>query len=239
MSLGRTLAALVLTLFIAGCTSMAARPTSPTNLVRFQATEDASPAGERFYMLVFSSQSIPKLPRYTHTWASVVRVKDRGPNQPPEIEHQTISWLPSTLQVRTWDLRVELGVNLDLHHSVDEMCAQRQRVALWGPYEIRPDLYRSFLAQKAFLESGRLGYQAIDILGEAGTNGNGTNCVHALTDSDERFGRPLLGSGESTTESIVKHLADHGAFIDPDRTHVWLISALGLKRYPIIRHGPP
>jgi len=239
MSFGRTLAALVLTPLIAGCTSMAARPTSAANLVRFQGPENASPAGERYYMLVFSSQSTPKLPRYTHTWATVVRVKDCGPNRLPEIEHQTISWLPSALRVRTWDLRVEPGVNLDLHHSIEEMRAQRQRVALWGPYEIRPDLYFNVLPQKAFLESGRLGYQALDIVGEAGSNGNGTNCVHALTDSDERFGRPLLGCGESTTESIVKHLADHGALIDPDRTHVWLISALGLERYPIIRHGPP
>jgi hypothetical protein len=190
-------------------------------------------------MLVFSSQSTPKLPRYTHTCATVVRVKDFGPNRLPEIENQTISWLPSALQVRTWDLRVEPGVNLDLHHSIDEMRAQRQRVALWGPYEIRPDLYLTFLAQKAFLESGKLGYQALDALGEAGSNGNGTNCVHALTNSDEGFGRPLLGCGESTTESIVKHLANHGAIIDPDRTHVRLISALSLESYPIIRHGPP
>jgi len=237
MSLGRILPALVLTPLIAGCTSMAVRPTPPVNLVRFEGPDNASPAGERYYMLVFSSQSIPKLPRNTHTWATVVRVKDRG--RVPEIEHQTISWLPSAREVRTWDLRVERGVNLDLHHTIEEMRAQRQRVALWGPYEIRPDLYFNVLARKANLESGKLGYQALDAVGEAASNGNGANCVHAVTESDERFGPPLLGSGESATESIVKQLADHGALIDPDRTHVWLIAALGLERYPIIRRGPP
>jgi hypothetical protein len=235
----RSLAALVLSSLLAGCLSIADRPTSPTTLVRFQVPEFPPPVGERYYLLVFSSQSTPKLPRYTHTWATVVRVRGRGPNRPLEIEPQTISWLPATLHVRTWNLRVEPGVNVDLPRTLEAMRAQGQRVALWGPYEIRADLYRHVLDQKAHLESGRLGYQALDALGEAGSKGNGINCIHAVTDADERFGRALFGWGESTTESIVKHLADHGALVQPDRIHVWLIAALGLENEAIIRRGPP
>jgi hypothetical protein len=238
MTVRRTIGLMSLTFFIAGCSSTTVRPTAVTQ-ARFQELECPSPPGERYYMLVFASQSTPKLPRYTHTWATMVRVKDGGPNRSPEIESQTLSWLPNRRQVRTWDLHVQPGVNLALIPTIEEMRAQGQRVALWGPYEIHADLYRHVLAQKAFLETGIVGYQVLDNLGEAGSNGNGMNCIHALTAADERFGRPAWSCGESTTESIVKHLADERAFIDPDRTHVWLIPALGLDAYPIIRHGPP
>ena len=46
-----------------------------------------------------------------------------------------------------------------------------ERVSLWGPYEIPPGLYRKLLSQKEFIESGAVGYQCIDTIGEAGLDG--------------------------------------------------------------------
>jgi hypothetical protein len=239
MAIGRTIGLVSLSVLFAGCCSTFVPPPVPVTQARFMETDAPCSGKERYYILVFASQSTPKLPRYTHTWASVVRVKDRGPNRPVEIDCQTLSWLATDLKVEPWEMRVRPGVNLALHPTLEAVRAQGERVALWGPYEIDVDLYRHVLAQKAFLESGKIGYQALDLLGEAGCNDNARNCIHALTDADERFGQPLWGSGETVTESIVKHLADQGALIDPARTHVWLIPALGLDGYPIIRHGPP
>jgi hypothetical protein len=147
--------------------------------------------------------------------------------------------MPASLQVRTWDLRIEPGLNLDLRQTIDLLCAQGQRISLWGPYEIEPELYRHVLKQKAFLESGRVGYQALDDLGEAGITGNGLNCIHAIVNCDERIACPLWNFGESAGESIVEHLAEHGALVNPSRSYDWLISVLGFDVHTILRHGPP
>src|SRR5262245_58010251 len=72
-------------------------------------------AAERYYVLVFGSQSHPKQLRYTHTWATFVRAVGEGddPNGWAVYQH-TISWLPRTLEVRVWDPFPEPGINLDL-----------------------------------------------------------------------------------------------------------------------------
>ena len=194
---------------------------------------------ERFYLLVFTSQFTPNLPRHTHTWATVVRVMERDSNRPPQIETHTISWFPASLRIRPWDLFVESGMNLDLRRTIQEMRAQGNRVSLWGPYQVEPDFYRHFLAQKAFLESGKVGYQALDAVGEAGIMGNGTNCIHALVDCDARCGCPMWTIGDASGEYIAKHLVENGAVIKPERSYDWLIPVLGLSDYPIVRRGRP
>jgi hypothetical protein len=237
MTFARTLGAAFLTSVLAGCGAVQLVP--PTPPCQSCYVEGARSEGSRLYLLVFASQSTPKLPRYTHTWATVVRVRRQGPNRPLEIDCETISWLPASLQIRTWDLRIEPGLNLDLRQTIDLLRAQGQRISLWGPYEIEPELYCHFLKQKAFLESGRVGYQALDELGEAGITGNGLNCIHAVANCDERIGCPLWSFGESAGESIVENLADYGALVRSTQSHDWLISALGLNDYHIHRRGPP
>jgi hypothetical protein len=238
----RSCVVILLAQLFVGCASWARRPQSPAIAVRFQDLEyPAPPPGERYYLLVFGSQSTPRLPRYTHTWATVVRVRDHGAGCTPELGHQTISWMPGTLEVRPWSFCVEPGVNLDLHHTIKLMVATGQRVSLWGPYEIWPGLYRKFLIQKNFLECGQVGYQAIDTIGEATMCGNATDCIHAITDADTMFDQARYAvwrCGESASEGIVKQLSESGGFVDPYLTHDWLMPALGLTAYPIIRRCP-
>jgi hypothetical protein len=237
MTFARILGAAFLTSVLAGCAAVRLLP--PTPPCQSCYAEGARLEGRRFYLLVFASQSTPKLPRYTHTWATVVRVRHLDSNRPFEIDYETISWMPASLRVRAWDLRIEPGVNLDLRQTIDLLCVQGQRISLWGPYEIEPELYRRVLKQKAFLESGRVGYQALDNLGEAGITGNGLNCIHAVANCDERIACPVWNFGESAGESIVAHHADHGALVRPSQSHDWLISVLGLNSHPILRRGPP
>jgi hypothetical protein len=223
----------------AGCTTTAARPLSPATQVRFQELEAIpTPRGERYYLLVFGAQSVPKLPRFTHCWATAVRVVDRGPNVPPCLQHDSISWMPATGNVRPWRLRVEAGKNMDLHRSLAVSLAKPERVSVWGPYALSAGAYRKFLMQKAFLESGQVGYQAIDVLGEAGRQGTGYNCIHALTDIDPLFDRsayPILRFGDAASDAAVRQLAEQGAILNPWQTHDWLLAALGLDRYPLVR----
>jgi hypothetical protein len=216
-----------------GC--VAVRPPTPAVCVCAGDLEThPAPPGERYYCLVFSAQSVPKLPRYTHTWVTVVRATPREQGCPPELDVQTISWLPATLHIEPFDFCVEPGVNLDLYATLRVMQAQDMSVSLWGPFEMRRGLYRKFLMQQRFVESGRLAYQAFDAVGEAAWTGAGSNCIHAVTDADPAFGAgPALAFGHDAASVMTAHLARGGGLLCPWQRHDWLIAAVGLDSYPI------
>ena len=238
----KTLCALILLLAalpMAGCSTPVVRPPSPAVQTRFQDLEAPPvPAGEHYYLLVFGAQSTPKIPRFTHCWISAVKVADRGPGARPLVEHQSVSWMPATLQVRTWQFCVEPGKNLDLHTSIAMSLAKGERVSVWGPFETSERIYRKVLLQKAFLEGGRVGYQCIDLLGESARQGNAYNCVHAISAIDPLFDPrdfPIYRFGDAASETAVRRLAECGALVDPGRTHDWLIPLLHLECYPLCR----
>src|SRR3954471_21790967 len=102
--------------------------------------------------------------------------------------------------------------------------ARGMRVSLWGPYEMRRGVYRKVLLQKRFVESGRLAYQAFDVVGEAAWTGAGSNCIHAVTDADPAFGPgPALAFGYDAGSVMTTHLACRGGLLCPGQTHDWLI----------------
>jgi hypothetical protein len=223
------------------CTRNAVRPPSPAQHLDVTGL-DCPPPGERYYVTVFGSQSVPRLARFTHTWATVVRVTERGPGQPPCVEPHTISWMPATLVIHPLHFYPEPGVNLELHQTIKEMIAHNERVAQWGPFECRPRVFHRFLVQKEFMESGQVGYQCIDDVGASSREGTACDCIHAITDMDPQFDRrhyPLRRFGHSASRFIVKQLYDRDILIDRDRTHDWLNDALGLNGYPIERKTYP
>ena len=118
---------------------------------------------ERYYIIIFGSQSTPRLPRYTHTWATFVKASGEGPDSSTYHidEVFTISWLPADLVVRSLRLRAQEGVNLDLEATLAYVL-QRERVSEWGPFEITQRLYDQAVERKAQLESGSVKYKAID-----------------------------------------------------------------------------
>jgi hypothetical protein len=226
-------------LLASGCAYFARTADTPARHVRFQALNQPESPGDRYYLLVFGSQTTPKLPRYTHTWVTAVRV---GPGQP--VEQHSISWMPATLDIHPWDFTIEPGVNLDLAASVRMALDKDERISLWGPYEVPPGVYRQLMIQKGFVESGAIGYQCIDTVGEAGETGKGSNCIHAISDADSLFRRqayPLAYFGDAASEHILRQLVLRGAVPDPEATHDELIPALGMDRYPITRreYVPP
>ena len=166
----------------------------------------------------------------------VERGGEQGGGRPPVIESYTISWLLATLDVHLHRHHIEEGVNLGLRETMDYVLAHGEHVSQWGPYECTPELYFRFLAQKEFLDSGQVGYQAVDEAGEAAHKGNGCNCIHALTDMDPRFARdhyPLIRYGVSAMAHFVKECRRRGFFTDPGQTQGWVNEWLGVDSYAL------
>jgi hypothetical protein len=222
----------------AGC-SLTAKKT-PTPAAQLRTEELAAlphPANERYYLLLFGSNDVLRRPKYTHTWATVVRtVCTPGGGEPVVAEVVTISWLPVGLDIHPLDFCVEPGQNVELHETIRNSLQTGQNIAMWGPYEVWHGFHTRFGVQKAFLDSERVGYQMIDTVGEAARTGNGCDCIHAISDMDPQYPRwryPLAVYGIPATANLVRRLMHAGVFIDPPATHDWLIPRLGLDRYPI------
>jgi len=214
-----------------GCAGMAVRTPTPAAKMDHHVMREPRPR-EHFYITVFGSQSTPRIPRRTHSWATVLHVVDQAEGRPPLVETHTISWYPASLEIRPWTFRTEPGVNLDLQGTLQHVCANGEHVTQWGPYECRPNLYYRFLMQKEFLESGRVGYQCIDTVGEAARTGNGCDCIHAMTDMDPEFSRnryPLIRYGDSASRFVVREIRRRDVLINPRQAHAWLNTYLGLS----------
>jgi hypothetical protein len=217
---------------LAGCARFAVRPPTPAKDLEVEITDP--PPGEHFYITVFASQSTPKIARFCHSWATVVHTKEGQ-----ETEHLTISWLPVSLAVRPLYFHVRPGRNLELRETMEYVLSNKEQVSQWGPYECRPHLYLRAKVQKDFLDSGVIGYQCTDDIGESARLGNGCDCIHALTDADPSFRRekyPLTRFGNSASRFIVMQLRDRDALLDT-RDHLEVNELLGIACYPI-KHQP-
>jgi len=217
----------------AGCAG-GGQSLSPAQDLSPEAIPNDAVPGERFYLLVFGSESTPKVPRRTHTWATVVKTVEAPGSGPQVAEVHTISWMPATLDIHPWRFTPEPGRNLELHETIRMALGFREHIAMWGPYEIYPRGYRRFLMQKAYMESGQVGYQCIDTVGE-GAKGSGCDCIHAVTDMDPQFERnyyPLTRFGIAGSQFIVQQLFERNLLVSGE-THSWLNGPLGLCNYPI------
>jgi hypothetical protein len=240
----RALVVVVLATGMVGCAALAEKPPTPAAEIPPQALDYPAPPNERYYAVIFGSQKVAYLrPDLTHTWMVAIKATCSPGCPEPQLEVHQISWLPATLEIHPLRFWVEPPVNLGLHETIRWAQESDQKVAMWGPYEVQPRAYRRFLTQKEFLEtSGQVGYQCIDTVGEAAREGNGSDCIHAITDLDPQFDRaryPLIFYGHTASRRLVHEAARRQVFIDPWTTHDWLIPALGLDQYEIDRRDQP
>jgi hypothetical protein len=192
--------------------------------------------GESYYVLIFGSQSSPKLLRYTHTWATFVRAVGEGPDPGDSaLQVHTISWLPRTLEINVWRPWLEPGVNLDLYQTLDAVRSSRQDVTMWGPFVVEEELYERSLLVHQVLNSGAMRYRAISTPQDLLIS----DCIHAVAAVDPVFGRehyPLIRIGKPASRYIARQLMTRGPArgIEQERyDNSWLIPRLGLDRYPI------
>ena len=199
----------------------------------FAMTADAARGDEFYYVMIFGSQSSPKLLQYTHTWATFIRAEGEGPDASNyALYHHTISWLPESLDVRTWTLLPEPGVNLDLYGTLDAVYHDRERVTMWGPFRILPQVYERSLRVKEILDSGRAEYRAIS----TPRNLLISDCIHAVAAVDPIFGRghyPLIRVGKPASRYIARQMMTRSVFDQWQSDNSWLVPGLGLDRYPI------
>jgi hypothetical protein len=196
----------------------------------------AAPAGEAvgdsYYAIVFGSQTHPKLLRFTHTWATFIRVAASDIPGQPILEAHTISWLPESMNIQTWTPIPEPGVNLDLEQTLRVVLDERQRVTAWGPFVISERVYRRSLEVEQVLENGGAQYRAFS----TPWNLLSTNCIHAVTAVDPDFGReryPLIRVGKPASRHIAREVMTRSPFDQYRFDNSWLISRLGLDRYPV------
>jgi hypothetical protein len=193
-------------------------------------------AADRNFVFIFSSQSCPKLPRFTHVWASMVKVTGADlPFTQRTLQLDTISWFPATLSVHTFRLRPEPGINLDLHATLEQVQHQHQHVSVWGPFEVPEFIYCEFMMQKARLESGQVLYQAIDSLRPPERV---SDCIHSLTDMDRQHGRsayPLNRFGDDAAAGFVRVIKERGGAVPEGEFVELAYQALDLRCYSVMR----
>jgi hypothetical protein len=191
-------------------------------------------AGEAYYLLMFGSQQIPTNPNYSHSWATFVRASWEG-DAPcpinPTLEAHTISWLPASMVIRVWALCPECGANFELHATMNHALDNGERISMWGPYEIEPDLYDRAMRQIAHLSSGQVRYKANDT---AYPSDRVSNCIHAVSSIAGGFRLRVPSPGWGQTASFAILLRLRPWIINRDEVHSWVGSALGLDQYPII-----
>jgi hypothetical protein len=200
-------------------------------------------AGDHYYVIIFGSQSTPKLPRYTHTWATFIRACDNdGDVYRSPLQVDTISWLAADLEVRPFRLRAEPGRNLDLETTLHVVFATHQRVSEWGPYEISPRFYEEAMHQKDRLESGQVKYKAIDPTWGPRAQFV-SNCIHAITDLDPNRGRfyysELRRFGEEASHFAAYRLLQSEQVVNQGQDLGWIEERLGLHQYPIVNRPYP
>jgi hypothetical protein len=147
------------------------------------------------------------------------------------LEVQTISWLPANGIVRTYACCPECGDNYELHRTIRWALDGDERVSLWGPFRIQPELYYLAVKQGNLLNSGQVRYKAVDTFY---SSDRVSNCIHACSTVVDggrlRIASP--GWGEVASFAILErydpYINDHCSL------HYWVSSALGLDQYPII-----
>lgn len=179
--------------------------------------------GTRFYLLLFGGQAAKGKPMTAHVWATYVRVDAAG-----AIEEHTISWLPATGKVRPLALRPEPGINHNLAETLLFICGPRQKLALWGPYEIDECRFRQAVRRKAALDSGAFQYKLTD-----GFNRRPTveHCLHAVAGAHPdvyRRCKVVMRYGVGGAALVASAMRTVGMIRESCGDHDWLLDALGL-----------
>ena len=183
-------------------------------------------AAERYYLIIFGAQKSINMPKDSHTFGLFVKETDQG-----SLETMCISWLAEDLNVNILGRRPQLGVNLDLHFTMQHYESRRCRISMWGPFEMDRELYEKAKGRRDVLESGSVGYSPIDHRRRPKM----ADCMHAVSGVDVEPGllRTRSAHGDIASYFVLEHLS--WWLIHPETTHSHLISRLCLDQYCI--HG--
>lgn len=209
------------------------------SLAAFALTATPAPAevaAPRYYFILFGGQSIPFRARTAHTWATFVKATPTADGT-VAIEQVTISWLPASGPVQPLKLRSVEGKNYTLDETFAIAANNRDRVSMWGPFETDALRYELVAAQADALAGGAIRFRSLDSFGR---NHSVMHCVHAVTFADpnmKSLRQPVLRVGEPGTSKLAARYVDSGS-VAGSVTHDWVLPALGLDRFPVVRRAP-
>jgi hypothetical protein len=184
-----------------------------------------------FYMIIFAAQAEPNEIRASHTFATFVKVS--GPDR-QSVQSHTISWLPATLDIVAWRTDAEPGKNLSLQDTLRWARTMGDRLFMWGPYQINPELYRRAVAREARLQGGALQYKTVD---DRYRLGIAVNCIHAVSDID--VDSRVLDTGTERGETASQLVADYLRrwIVNPKVTYPRVLQRLGLDEREFVLRG--
>ena len=195
-------------------------------LAAFSSADNRVQAEDRYFMMIFSSQSAPNIVRHSHTFAVFVKAFGRG--QFPDdyqIEAHTISWMPASRRI--WPLRLGPvnGVNMTLTETFKWAEAEGKHISMWGPFPVEQRLYDMAVNQENRLNQGKLQYLCID---GRFRQERACNCIHAVSDLDPT--RTRLSTGTSHGKEASKLVLTHfEPYIQESReSNRWLVDRLKL-----------
>ena len=176
-------------------------------------------AAERHYVVLFGVQPDSAEARLCHSFGVFMQVPDNG----EEARQVTISWMPAGKVIRLL-APPEVGRNFSLKESLAWAAADNLTITVWGPFEIRKELYDQAVEQADRLRNGAVAYKAWNPRARNGA----LNCIQAL--SDIVPGDVLntgTARGNAATAIIVRHYRPF--LIEPEQTHPEVLDRLGLS----------
>ncbi|QVL29948.1 hypothetical protein KIH39_13825 [Telmatocola sphagniphila] len=182
---------------------------------------------EKYYFAVMSWESQPYDPLKTHTFATVIHMKDG------KAEQTTLSWFPATEVVRPVQILPEKGTNLSLEKSLEFATQNKLRVSLWGPFEVSEKFYDSFKLHVGKFDRGEVAYRPCS--GISVNKDSVFDCAHAVENfyrKDQSFIGPM-GFGDEVSARIATELS--GEYLDGKKPHPEVLEKLGLDKYPFTK----
>ena len=183
---------------------------------------EGSNPSDRVFIIPFAYEDRGNHPEHSHSFISVIRVladnkqtkltpglaKQKYQNR--EFEAFTISWLPEDFMTnpnlcvfdgplsRTIPANnkcpISPGRNFNLEETIKLAVAQKNAVAMWGPYEIKQEAFDLAVKRKELLDGGTIKYRADDRLYQK--DKVAISCFHAMSGLDELFPKGgFLGTG--------------------------------------------
>lgn len=189
-------------------------------------TKPKAPMRESYYMILFASDPPSNLARESHTFATFARTKLEDVSD--YLESHTISWLPASLVIVP--LRsAEKGKNLSLEETFAWAKSLNSRLAAWGPYEIKKELYDRSQQQFERLQKGEVMYKMLDVRFRPNM---AINCIHAVCDvAPAEMLLTGSASGEAAGWMVANYLRPW--IVHTSETADWLTNHLGLADYNI------
>jgi hypothetical protein len=168
---------------------------------------------DRYFIIPFAYEDRGNHPEHSHSFLSVIRVlaDNKQRKLTPGLEARkyknrdfeafTISWLPSDFMTnpnlcvfdgplsRTVPQNnkcpVSPGRNFTLEETIKLAVAQKNAVAMWGPYEIKQGAFDLAVKRKKLLDGGTIKYRADDRLTRK--DKTAISCFHAMAGLDELY----------------------------------------------------